>query len=87
MKKVSRQREKQNREYSKLRKAFLEEHPTCRVCEESGYVAQAATEIHHADGRENELLNKTESWIPICRDHHYWVHDNPAKARLKGWLK
>jgi ribosome-binding protein aMBF1 (putative translation factor) len=43
-------RQKQEREYSKKRKKFLEENPLCQI-PVPGICTHKATEIHHVDGR------------------------------------
>lgn len=43
MKQVSKKREGENKEYSKLRKQFLKDHPWCRVCQDLGMSAGTFT--------------------------------------------
>lgn len=81
LKKVSRHRESQNREYSKLRKVFLE---TCPPCPVTGGVA---TEIHHTNHREGKLLNDVSQWLGVSLGGHRYIHSHPKEARENGWLK
>jgi hypothetical protein len=69
VKSVSKKQETVNREYTRLRTAFLEKESRCRVC------LQPATDIHHAKGRGIHTLDTT-TWVPLCREHHNFVHAN-----------
>jgi hypothetical protein len=82
LRKVSKKRQKELREYSKLRKAHLSEHPTCEVCKE-----RQATDIHHilARGRGGGL-NDTGNFLAVCRPCHTLIHEKPSYARENGWL-
>lgn len=77
---VAKKRAKQLTKYSKLRIKFLEENPICCVCREN-----LATEVHHAEGKENELLLKVESFRPICRPCHTRITEHSAEAIEKGY--
>lgn len=85
MRKVSKKRAKENREYSKRRVVFLREHPFCQVREEP--CTDIATEIHHRDGREGSLLNLEREWFAVCRKCHEHIHQHPGIARANGFLK
>ena len=77
-------RARQEREYAKLRVAYLEARPVCQarllVC------TRQATEIHHKAGRIGELLTNTEHFLPICSSCHHYLHDrmSAAEARERG---
>jgi hypothetical protein len=46
-----------------------------------------ATQIHHKKGAAGELLCDEEWFLPICAEHHHWIHqENPNKARELGLL-
>jgi hypothetical protein len=85
MRKLSKKRAKQNREYLKLRKVFLarEENEFCPI------TGEMATEIHHTySGKDrNTHFLEVETWIAVSRDGHNWIHDNPKKSRELGYLK
>jgi hypothetical protein len=52
----------EDREYAKLRKAYLLENPICVLCQKT------ATQIHHVvrgANRRRGLLN-TNTWIEVC---------------------
>lgn len=75
--KVTPKRAKQNVEYLKLRKDFLEANPCCGV--EGCYLK--SVDVHHKEGRENDKLTDVTKWLPICRKHHdhYTEHSKQAK--------
>ena len=81
IRKVSKKRAAQLREYSKLRKVFMEHHPICEVC---GHAT--ATDIHHRDGRTGERLNDVNYFLAVCRSCHHDIHASPAWAGVEGYL-
>ena len=82
LRRVSKKRQKELREYSKLRKAYLSEHPTCEVCEE-----KPATDIHHRHSRGlGGAFVDLSNFVGVCRSCHRMIHEQPSKARENGWL-
>jgi hypothetical protein len=82
MRAVSPKRAKANREYAKLRKAFLnldDDGRTCELCEEV-----QASEVHHRRGRVGALYLRTDHWAALCRHCHAWATENPAEAVRVG---
>lgn len=82
IKAVSAKRKKQNDEYSRLRKTYLEEHPICQVCH-----SEASDQIHHTMGREKGWLLKTEHFLAVCGDCHHFIETNREEAAKRGFLK
>ena len=86
LRRISTKKRKQNEEYTKLRKAYLEEHPVCKVCESA-----PSTEIHHMRGRGSRT-NDVSTWLSVCRSCHYKIHYGanhgygPKWAREHGFL-
>ena len=80
MRRVSKKRQKENKEYSVLRKGFLKKLPICEVC-----MTAAATDVHHMDKR-GKNLNEVGTWLAVCRPCHDKIHSNPSWAREKGYL-
>lgn len=81
----SAKRTQQEKEYSKLRKDFLERRSMCemripQIC------TQKATDVHHKNGRTGDNYLNVSTWIPGCRQCHDWVHNNPRLARELGYL-
>lgn len=76
-------RAKMNREYGKLRAAYL----TRLTCEANikPICTGRMTEIHHAQGRGINL-NNLNTWVGVCRECHRYIHANPSKARSLGLL-
>ena len=65
--------------YAKMRVPFLKENPTCARC------CGPATDVHHKQGRGPYLL-QVDTWLPVCRPCHGWIHHNDAEARALGFL-
>ena len=79
IRKLSTKRQKQYREYLKLRRGHLKNNPECYCC---GF---QATEIHHRKGRVGELLTDTTTFISLCRSCHHWIESHPLEAKEKGY--
>lgn len=74
--KVSVKKQKQDGEYSKLRKLYLESHLFCEV-NLPGVCTSNATEIHHlysGSNRSKHYLD-TDTWKSTCRACHNYTHD------------
>jgi len=80
---ISEKRKAQLLDYKVLRKDFLVQYPTC-AAKILGCLREA-TEIHHMKGRENNLLNETQYWLPICRSCHTWITEHSKEAIERGW--
>lgn len=84
---VSQKRKRQDAEYSKLRKRYLEENPLCKV--NVGGCSNTATDVHHTRSGDDRavyyLIQST--WLPVCRHCHDYIHSHPKEARVMGWLK
>ena len=70
------------KEYSILRKKFLEEHSMCQAhlvdC------LQYSSEVHHKKGRGIYLLD-TSTWLAVCRNCHSYIETHPEFAKLYGY--
>jgi hypothetical protein len=75
-----------DREYSKVRKAWLAKNEWCQFCKLLCEFTRGATEVHHARGRAGALLTDTGFFVASCRTHRDWPHENPSKARELGLL-
>lgn len=82
IKAVADKRNKQNKEYSSIRKVHLEEKPFCELklpgC--GGF----ATEVHHMKGRIGNLLTNRRYFKSTCRSCHQWVTENSMEAIQLG---
>lgn len=69
------------KEYKKVRKAYLTVHISCEVkgCN------HVATEIHHQKGRIGDLLIDTNFFLAVCSEHHKKIELLPAWAKEKGY--
>jgi hypothetical protein len=79
IKPVAEKRSKELDLYKKCRKIHLEDNPNCVRC------GGIATDIHHAKGKENEMLIKFQWFKSVCRPCHDWIHDNPIEAIENGY--
>lgn len=84
LRRVSKKHGKELREYSKLRKTFLEEHTTCEVSRPE--CSGSSSQVHHVFKR-GKYLNVPSTWLACCDSCHRWVHGNPSQARTLNLLK
>ena len=84
---VSAKRAKKDAEYAKLRIRYLTENNLCRVMVNG--CGNGATDVHHKfSGSDRDTYYLVQStWLAVCRACHSWIHENPEKARIMGWLK
>lgn len=83
VKKITAKRAKQNSEYLVMREQFLEQYPVCQVKD----CQNKATEIHHMQGKANDLLTNPENFMAICNDHHKHFTEHSAEAIKNGYSK
>jgi hypothetical protein len=85
IKKASKKRAKELREYKPVRRSFLKAHPTCEVklpgCQGK------ATEIHHQAGREGKKLLDVTDFLSCCRSCHRNITDDSREAIASGHSK
>jgi hypothetical protein len=93
LRRVSKKRAKENREYTVVRARYLMDHPKCEACYPvNSYLlvhitkASPSEEVHHKNGRTGRLLNYTPFFIAVCRKCHDWIGRNGAEARELGVL-
>lgn len=84
---VSAKRAKKDAEYSKLRERYLTENPLCMI--KGPNCSHYATDVHHIkSGSDRDVYYLVQStWMASCRACHQWIHLNPEKARILGYLK
>jgi len=80
----SAKRVKESKEYSKLRKIYLNKHPMCEAAIND--CSLKATEIHHIKGRGSNYL-LCDEWMSVCRNCHEWIENNPIEATELGFRK
>jgi hypothetical protein len=71
---------KLDRQWHKLRDAFLLKNPICQAC-----CVCPATEVHHKRGRGKFLLAE-EYFMAVCWACHKLIHNDPAWAIRKGYM-
>lgn len=98
VKKRSAKRQRDAKEYTKLRAAFLIARPRCQACGpfDDAFGAGAtwdrhkcakSCDVHHKAGRLGGNLLNTTTWMAVCRSCHDWIHAHPSDARKLGLLK
>jgi hypothetical protein len=83
MRKVSKKREPENREYRILRAVFLLTHPECFVCGKTTPFAQR--QLHHYYGRTGRLLTWQPGFRMACRHCHEWIETHRNVAADEGY--
>lgn len=89
LRKVSKKKASEQAIYRKLKNDALAPGPLCEFPSLNGYdsgCVNRATQIHHAKGRQGELLNDQRYWWMLCMEHHRYVHDHPNQARKMGLI-
>ena len=83
LKKASKKRSKESKEYTTLRKVFLN-GKICQVNQDG-----PATEVHHTYSGKDRAAHylDVKTWLAVCRECHKWIHSHPAEARQLGYLK
>ena len=79
LRRVSKKRQKEMREYNRLRRQFLDDNPNCEVCR------KRTDDVHHMAGRGINYLD-VDTWLSVCRACHNKIHARPSWAREKGYL-
>lgn len=75
----SKKRAKQDRKYTKLRKAFLHQFPDCQALRPG--CMHEATEIHHMAGRIEDDLTDVDNFLAVCPRCHSWIETHPVEAK------
>lgn len=76
----SKKRAAQEREYKKVHDEYLSEHEQCEVC---GWGANL--QIHHKKGRINTLLTDKRYFLAVCHTCHQKIELFPQWAKEKGY--
>jgi len=82
--KRSKKREDENKVYLMLREKFLKDNPRCAV-----FPLMDSNEVHHTySGKDRDkYFLVVETWLPVSRYGHKWIHDHPKEARELNLLK
>lgn len=86
--KFSNKRSKQEAAYNVACKVFKmkAENKYCPVMSKLKGTTVLTTDVHHINGRENEMLLDQEFWLAVSREGHSYIHANTDIAREEGWL-
>jgi hypothetical protein len=82
--KVSDNKKEADKQYNKIRAAFLREHPFCGAKIE-GHCKVVATQIHHKKGKatEEDYLNP-KYFLACCFECHSIIEKNPNWSKKNG---
>lgn len=80
IRKCSKKREKELREYEKVKAEFFETHTKC---EWPGCEVEHVT-LHHQRGRIGDNLTNADFFKALCWVHHQWVEENPVESKAMG---
>jgi len=80
--KVSSKMSKINAAYAKLRKQYLLDKSVCHA--KIHKCSIKATDVHHKKGRGIYHLD-VSTWMPLCRNCHAWIEENPSEAYELGF--
>jgi len=59
----------------------------CLVCVKLNARPVRRTEdVHHSAGKLGDRLLDDTKWIPVCREHHEWIHSHIEEARRLGLI-
>ncbi len=81
LRKVSVKRVEENKEYKKVREAYLKIYPVCETFD----CNNKSTEIHHKAGRTGELLTDVNHFLAVCIPCHKKIELNPVWAKMLGY--
>lgn len=79
IRRVSKKRQRELREYRKLTETFLKD----KACEKCGKARRL--DVHHKAGRGRFYLD-VDTWMAVCRECHDYIHKWPIESRENGWL-
>lgn len=82
MRRRTKSREKEEREYSKQRKIFLSSHPYCQAA--LPCCNGVSSQVHHKAGRIGSLLLDQTRWLSVCYNCHEHIERNPTEAKELG---
>lgn len=84
IRRVSKARAKQQRQYAKLKAHFLANETHCFACKH--WVFFEDRELHHWAGRVGRLLYYEPAFRMACPKCHAFIHAHPATAFIRGLI-
>ncbi len=87
LRRVSKKRSRENAQYTKLRRAFLDLNTVCVVAYAIFSETLRTTQVHHIAGRTGKNFLDESTWLAVSRIGHEWIHQHPKEARARGWLR
>jgi len=78
---ASPKRQREYKEYTQVKKAYLTLHPICERCKKA-----KSDHIHHKAGRVGKWLCLDQYFAALCFRCHEEVHENGVLSRKQGWI-
>jgi len=78
-------RRKEETEYNREIKLFLEEFPICPVMKYVRGSKRPTDQVHHTKGRDGALLLDKRFWMAVSTPGHAWIQNNDAEAQRVGF--
>lgn len=85
MKRNTAKRAKENREYNRRIKIFLQTYTTCPVIKYLKGTNVRTNQTHHCKGRDGQLLLDERFWMAVSTAGHAWIQNNDAEAQRVGF--
>lgn len=84
IKRESAKRGVENREYTRRRGAYMEDHPVCEA--QKPGCTHNSSELHHKAGRIGRLLINIKYFMACCNNCHSHIHAHPEESYKVGHL-
>jgi len=78
-------RSKKNREFAKIKRKYLENHPYCEIHLQLG-MQIPATDVHHIKARWHGD-NSSENLVAVCRQCHQAIHGQYGSLEYQTKIK
>ena len=81
LRKTSKRRKQEYKEYMRKRAVLLAEKPVCEVCGQ-----RQSTQCHHRNGRNGKNYLDETTFMAVCATCHQYIENNKSWAREMGYL-
>lgn len=72
-------------EYHRIKDEWLKGKTCALKHEVSDIKCWGRIKPHHKKGRLGDNLLDTETWLPVCQNHHSYIERHPTESYEKGW--
>lgn len=81
LRKQSKRRKVEYKEYMRKRAILLEQKPVCELCN-----SKPSTQCHHRNGRNSKNYLDETTFMALCAGCHERIENNKSWARANGYL-